>query len=69
MTKIKDCKQKPLLLDNDNLNNNYYLIAFSTQKIKEKNITWKKDDSVLLIFIDDKNTFIVKGKDLKNKHK
>jgi len=48
-----------------NENSAYYLRAFKTSEIKKAGIGWADKDTFPVLYIDDKNTIIIKEKDLK----
>lgn len=62
---INKSSKIPVCLSDKESNIDYFVIAYKTHDINKENAVRKKDESIPLLYINDKNVFVIKGKDLK----
>lgn len=57
-------RKKSVLIKDDDIGSHFYVRAYLMKDIDKLNATWEQDDYFPVLFIDEKDTFVIKKKDL-----
>lgn len=57
-------RKKTVLIHNDETGSGLYIRAFLNRDLNRRSSTWREDELIPVLYIDDKYTFIIKKKDL-----
>lgn len=60
----KAFRKKTMLIHNDETNSDLYIRAYTNRDLNRRSATWREDQLIPVLYIDDKYTFIIKKKDL-----